>query len=109
MEELLEKAKTNHKLLRKLKLIAVNQQMYEFACKLREMEKSIFPEQTEESKKAEKEGDELNLLFRMVDMNIQEKTCWLINETLKVHRKKKGKFDIADAVKIKHKCNELFD
>lgn len=107
-EQLFEKAKTDHRLLRKLKMLAVHNQMYELGSQLRAMENELFPE-NEETKKAMQEAKNMNLLFRMVGLNVAEDTCWLISEAIKAHRKKKGKFSVDDAAKIKHKYNQMFD
>lgn len=108
MNELLEKAKTDRKLLKKIKLFAVDAQLYELACSVREIEREFFPE-NDEVKKAKEQGSHMNLLFRMIDLNIPDKESWLITETLKYHQKMKGKFSISDAVDLKLKAKELFD
>jgi hypothetical protein len=107
-DELIEKAKTNHKLLKKLKCIAVEAKLYELGVQLREMEQNLFPE-TEESKQAKKDVQELDLLFRMVNLSVPDKELWTIGEAMKVYRKKKGKFDVSDAALITVKARELFD
>lgn len=106
-KQLIEAAKKNRKGLIRLKNAAVTLQEFELASQLRELETKNFPE-TEEVKAAKKQAKDLNLLFRMVDLNVSEDKCWLIAETLKLYNKKKGKFDIKDAAKIRAKEVELF-
>ena len=107
-EQLIEKAKNDHSVLRKLKMLAVECHLYELGAELRHLENEIFPE-TESAKKAKKESIDLNLLFRMVDLSISEKTCWIIAETIRTYQKRKGKFTLKDASDIKHTANEFFD
>lgn len=106
-KQLIEAAKKNRKGLIRLKNAAVTLQEFELASQLRELETKNFPE-TEEVKAAKKQAKDLSLLFRMVDLNVSEDKCWLIAETLKLYNKKKGKFDIKDAAKIRAKEVELF-
>jgi hypothetical protein len=109
MNELIEKAKTDRKLLRKLKHIAVEAKLFELGCQLREIELANFPE-TKEVKSANEQADKMNLLFRMVGVNCDElKTCWILSEAILTHRKRKDKFDLMDAAKIKAKAVEYFD
>jgi hypothetical protein len=108
-DELLEKAKTDLKLLRKLKLLAVEANLYEYGCQLREIELAFFPE-TEEVKKANEQASKMDLLFRMMGVNCNGlKTCWILSEAILIHRKRKDKFDLMDAAKIKAKAVEYFD
>lgn len=106
-KSLIEAAKKNKKGLIRLKNAAVTLMEFELASKLRDIEIKNFPE-TEAVKAAKKQAKELNTLFRMVDLNISEDKCWLIAETLRLYDKKKGKFDIKDASKIRAKEVEVF-
>jgi hypothetical protein len=108
MEELIEKAKTDRKILRKLKMIAVECHLYELGASLRTMETTLFPEK-EEHKLAKEHAKDINLLFRMVGLDVSKEQCWIINEALAVYRKKKKKFDLKDAAAIKAKFIEIFD
>ena len=107
MQTLLETAKKEKKLLVKLKSTALHCQMFELAAKLRDMEVELFPN-TPEYNEAHEQAKKANLLFRMVELNVPESVCWLVEETLKLHKKKKGKFDLLDAGKLVVKKNELF-
>lgn len=107
VEKVLEAASKDKKSLGILKNALVNLQQYEFAAEVRAIEKEKFAP-TEEEIKANEIGAQLNTLFRMVDLNISEEVCWLIQETLGVYKKKKGKFDLHDAVILKERSNKLF-
>jgi hypothetical protein len=107
MQMLFNEAKKNKKNLVNLKSTALNCQMFELAAKLRELEKELFPN-SEEYNLAHEQAKKINLLFRMVDLNIPEPICWLIEETLKLQKKKKGNFDLLDASKLIEKKKELF-
>jgi hypothetical protein len=108
LNKLLESAKENKKGLILLKNTAVTCQNYELASNLRELEKTLFPV-TETQKSAKDRAKHLNLIFRMVGLNIAEKQCWIIEEALKGYNKKKGKFGIDDASKIEFTAAEYFD
>lgn len=108
LNDLVEKAKCNKKGLIMLKNTAVRCQQFELASQLRELETSLFPE-TDEEKAAKKLAKEINLLFRMVELNVSEDVCWIIHEAIKCHSKKKGKFSVEDAAKLVIKRKELFD
>jgi hypothetical protein len=104
---LLKEAKKSKKSLGELRTLARHLQMNEFADKLRELESKLFPE-SKEYKEAHERAKKLNLLFRMVELNIPESVCWTVSETLKVYNRKKGNFDLLDATKLIDKKNELF-
>lgn len=105
---LIEKAKTDHKLLKKLKTLAVEIQHYELGAAIRDMENTYHPE-TDEQKKEKENVKKLDLVFRMVELKIESKMIWLISNTLNVYKKKKGKFDLKDAATLVVKSQELFD
>lgn len=105
--KLLEDAKKNKKGLIMLKNTAVRCQNFELASQLRGIEREKFPE-TKEEKDSKHRAKELNLIFRMVDLNISDKHCLIIYEALKLFVKKKGKFGIDDASKIVCKINDMY-
>lgn len=111
MEELLlklvESASKNKKAINQLKVAAVTCQQFEIASQLRMIEKENFPE-SEEVKQAKEQAKKLNLLFRMVDLNISEEICWVIYETLKVYNEMKEDVSIKDVSKILTKKEEIF-
>ncbi len=106
--QLIEKVKQNKTTFRKLKELTVDCQQYELAANLREIEKELFPE-SEEVKQAKETASKLNLLFRMVDINVPEDLCWLINETIR-KRNELGddKFSIQDASDLVIKRKRIF-
>lgn len=105
--QLLEDAKKNKKGLIMLKNTAVRCQNFELASQLRQIERDKFPE-TQKEKDAKRRAKDLNLLFRMVDLNISDKACLVIYDTLEMFKKKKGKFGIDDASKIKCSIDDMF-
>ena len=106
-ELLLKNASKKLETLLELKKFAVKVGNYELGAKCREIELEKFPV-TEEETKAKEEAEKLNLVFRMVELGIDEPTCYRIAKTLELYRKKKGKFDIADASKIVVDSKRLF-
>lgn len=108
LEQMLEAAKKDKKHFLALKNLAVKCQQFELACKMREIEKELFPE-TEEEKEAKELAKEINLVLRMVELNVSDDVCWLISETIKVHSKMKGKFSIKEASELIVKRKTLFD
>jgi hypothetical protein len=66
IKSLIDKAKKDHKFLRKLKMFATDACMYELAVQLRELELKSFPE-TEKVKKDKKDAEMLSRTFGMVD------------------------------------------
>ncbi len=112
MEHLLKKMfadiKRNKKNLIAFKNLAVKTQNYELAVEIRLIEKNLFPESKEVSD-AKKLSKELNLLFRMVNIGIDDETCWLIYHTLDQYKKTKGSFSIKHASVLLAKQEEIFD
>jgi hypothetical protein len=104
---LLEKASEKLETLLELKNFAVKVKDYELGAKCREIELEKFPI-TQEQTEAKDEADKLNLLFRMVELNIDEKFCYRIARAFELYKKKKGKFDIKDASKIIVDSERLF-
>jgi len=106
-ELLLENASKKLETLLELKNFAVKVGNYELGAKCREIELEKFPISQEEID-AEEEAEKLNLVFRMVELGIDNPTCYRIAKTLELYRKKKGKFDIRDASKIVVDSKRLF-
>lgn len=106
--ELFEKAKINKSVLRNLKMASLKAQIFELGAHLRDIENNNFPE-TEEQKDAKKKAKELHNAFMLVELNINEGTCWLLAETIKKYNKKRSNFSINDAVEIMVKKQRLFE
>jgi len=104
LTNLLEEAKKSRKALRSLKVAAIDANQLELAAKLRDMERELFPE-TEEEKYART----INLALRMVGINPDLKTCWMIGRTMHILSKKKGKFDLETASNIMAEADRIFD
>jgi hypothetical protein len=99
LNELLEKAKTDKRILKYLKEATVRAQSYEFASYLRDIELQNFPE-TPEEKEAKEISRAADLLLRMVEIGTTPSLAYRISQAFKIFGKKKGKFDIKDASKI---------
>lgn len=109
LNKLLEKAKQNKKAFLKLKELAVECQQYELAVNLRGIERELFPE-SDEVTQAKEFSKKLNLLFRMVDLNIPPKEAWLIVETFKKYTEIGGdKFGMQDATDLTIKTDRIFN
>jgi hypothetical protein len=106
-EQLIEKAKQDKYDFLLLKNTVVKLQQFELAAQLREIERNLFPESDEE-KKAKEIAKEIKTLLSMVDLNAPDATCFIISETLRLYDKKKGEFTLEDAVRIKVKCENIF-
>ncbi len=104
---LLENASKKLETLLELKNFAVKVGNYELGAKCREIELEKFPI-TQEETDAQEEAEKLNLVFRMVELGIDNPTCYRIAKTLELYRKKKGRFDIKDASKIIVDSQRLF-
>jgi hypothetical protein len=104
---LLENASKKLETLLELKNFAVKVGNYELGARCREIELEKYPISQEEID-AEEEAEKLNLVFRMVELGIDNPTCYRIAKTLELYRKKKGKFDIRDASKIVVDSKRLF-
>lgn len=85
----------------------VKAKCYELAAELRKIEHEKFPE-TEEQKAAKEEAEKFNLLFRMVELDIEPMTAYLIVQTVKKFGRRKGNFDIKDAVKLANETKRMF-
>lgn len=107
-KNLVSNASKNIETLNDLKNLAVKVGAFELGAECRRLEKELFPE-TEEETKARARVEELDLALRMVGVKFSDKKLYyIIEETLKVFSKKKGKFDLMDASKIQVKADGLF-
>lgn len=105
--DMFEAAKKDPDKLKAFKSAAVKCNQFELAANLRGMEQKLFPE-SEEDKKAKESASKLNLIFRMVELNIPEDVCFLINSTLKRYWKRKGNFDLKDASELIYAKKKIF-
>lgn len=76
-------------------------------AKCEEIELEKFPISQEEIN-ANKDVDKLIIAFGMVGLRIDKPTCYRITKTLELHKKKKGKFDSIDALKIVNDSKMFF-
>jgi len=107
MSELLNAASRKLETLNELKNLAVKLGQYELGAECRKLEKELFPE-TDAEISAKEKACKLNLVFRMVELNIEPEICFRISQTLDLFKKKKGKFDLMDASKIVVESQDLF-
>lgn len=104
---LVEAAKKDKKKIKAFKVLAVDCQQFSLAADLRDIECELFPE-SKESIDAKIEASKLNLVFRMVGLDIPDRIAWIVNQTLKKHWKRRGNFDLKDASTIMSKATEHF-
>lgn len=105
---LLEKAKKDKRAFRKLKELSVDTKHYELATELRAIEKDLFPE-SEEVKMAKLRASKLNLLFRMIELNVSDHTAWMIEQAILFDKRKPGKFSLRDACSLIDKTKQIFE
>lgn len=104
---LAEKIETDKGFLFLVETHLIERKDFGMAAVLRDMEFELFP--VDESVRAEKErGIKLNLLFRMVELNVPVSTCWLVDQAIKEYDKKGDNFSIDDATALVVKRKELF-
>lgn len=108
INDLLECTKKSKKNLLILKKAAILCNQKALLDKLIEIENELYPE-TEEDKKAKESAVKLTILFNSVGLDISTPAAWIIYESMRVYSKKKGRFTILDAEKIKAKQVELFN
>ena len=108
LNPLLEIAKKDKRAFNALKNVAVQCQSYELAAELRAIEVNLFPE-SEELKKAKKDIIAWQTAFRMVGLNIEDATAFLVVNTVLLSQKKKGKFSLQDASDLQVKRDILFE
>jgi hypothetical protein len=104
---LVEAAKRDKKKIKAFKVLAVDCQQFSLASDLRDIERELFPE-SREMTDAKIEASKLNLVFRMVGLDVPDRVAWLVNQTLKKHWKRRGNFDLKDAATLRAKTEELF-
>jgi len=107
LNQLVEKAKQDKKAFRKLKELTVDCQQFELACKLREIEKDLFPE-SEEVKQAKQRGSKLNLLFRMLELTVPDDVAWMIEQAIIFDINSPGQFSLKDAASLVDKRERIF-
>ena len=108
LNQFVEKVKQNKKALRKLKELTVDCQQHELACKLREVEKDLFPE-SDEVKTANERGSKLNLLFRMIDLKVPNEVAWMIEQAIIFDINNPGQFSLQDAASLTDKQKRIFE
>ncbi len=106
-EQLLEAAKSNRKATAFLKKAAVACQLYETACKLRDMEATHF-NVTEEDKAEIRAAQELKNALAMLDVSVSEELAWILRAVVKVHNERGGGFSLHDVAHIKSRKDHLF-
>ena len=107
LEALLLKARTDKDTFIALKSAAVAAQHFELAADFRTLEKELFPE-TEEEKKVKEDTEKFNLLFRMMGINIDNKTSWLIGTAMVMYLEKNTDITLMDTAKIEAFAHKFF-
>jgi hypothetical protein len=107
-KNILQAATKNKKGLLKLKNALVELQQYEPAMEIRDIEKKYFPESKEE-KKAKADAKNMGAVLKMVDLNVSDKTAYILLKTFEAHKKMNGKFDIKTASIIVETANKYFE
>jgi len=107
IEKMLKDAETNKKALNHLKQASIETQNFVAGAIFRDIERQNFPK-TKQETDAHILGSELNRLFRMCDLNIDDKICYIIFTAFEKYKKKKGNFDLKDACKIKADADKYF-
>lgn len=105
--DVVEKAKSNKQVLRKLKDASVHAQMYELAAELRDIEVKNFPK-SEEQKEAEWLARNIQTLLSMGNLSVPVNTCWLLFQIISVYNKKKGKTDLKTITDLVNTMDILF-
>ena len=108
LENMVEAAKKSKKGFRTLKEAVVSLQQYELGAELRSIEKDLFPE-TEEVKQAKETGSRMNLLFRMLDLNVSNEIAWMIFDAIRQHGEKGSNFTLSDACDLIEKRKRIFE
>ena len=98
--ELFEKAKTDKRLVRKLKEVAVLGQKFEMAAHLRDIERSFETPQ-------EKEAKEVQTCLSMVGLSTTPDVAWKCLKAIQGYLTKKGEFDLMSASDIKVEAKKL--
>ena len=108
LDTLIAKAKTDKVILLELKNIAANAQMYEFACYLRELETTNFPE-TDEIKNEKARACQVSKILEMVGFkNVDNDAAWLIDKTMKKFAEKDVNFSADDDQQLIFQQKQLF-
>lgn len=108
LESLFGESLKNKKVLKLLETTMIESNNFQFAVEVRKLENIYFPK-TEEEEFVHKEAKEIELAFRMVNLNVPLKECWLIKNTVVDYIKKGGQFALSDASDLISKTNKYFD
>lgn len=101
-------AKSNKKDLEVLMKMSIKYQNYEFAKQIKDYLQEHYPK-SEEQHNAESEAYDMNLAFRMADLNVPLPESWLIKQVVKAHIKRKGKLSIDETSTLVAKMHQFFD
>jgi len=104
LDPIYENAIKSKKALRSLKQAAIDAGCFELAAELRDSERELFPD-TEDEKYART----VSLALRMVGINTDHRTSWIIGKTIFSLSRKKGKFDLKTASEIQADAERIFD
>lgn len=108
LELFFQTALKDKKALDHLKNAAILSRNYELAAEIREIELINFPK-TEDQKSANKEAEDIRMVFRMADLNVPLAESWLINQVVKAYIKHNCELTIKDTSELVAKMHQLFD
>ncbi len=99
----------NKKLLEDLKRICVQNQQYQIASELREIEVRLFPNRPERQEALDL-AVKVDTLMRMGDIGIGDpKTTWIIYQMIQRYNKLGEDLTLMDAASVQAEANRLFD
>lgn len=107
LTDLVEKSKSNRKLLVALKNIAVRTQSFELAAHLKELEQVHFTD-SDEVKKLREKADLIKRVFQMADMNIEERTCAKIELVMNAVNELKDGASLKDVSEINALVDNIY-
>ena len=108
MNEVIKRASKSRDSLIELKETFVRLKEYDLAAQCRELELKLYPK-TKAQLDAIELSKQLNLLFRMVNLDIPDKIAFTVYEAIKAYNRKKDKFDIKDAENTLARVNSLIE
>lgn len=105
--ELLSRMLDDKDMIVDFKKMAVNNQMYELASNIRDLECIYFPKRRT-SQKQHQAATDTNLALRMVGLNTGSKEAFMIHEVMKLFFKKGKELSVKDTTKIQMQAEEYF-
>jgi len=109
IEMLVQKAKTDHKVVRYMKELAVEVQDYELASLLRNMERENFPEKIVDNKDPDVlKASAIRIALGLCKLKTDDRGAFIIMKVVQKYFKRKGNMDMKDAIAISTEADEKF-